>query len=76
MKTVFLLWHTYREAGREEEPKLIGVYGSRRDAERGKERVGKQPGFSDRLDGFVIDEYEVGKDHWAEGFVTTQPDRA
>jgi hypothetical protein len=28
-----------------------------------------QPGFCDHQDGFHIDEYLLGQDHWAEGFV-------
>lgn len=47
---------------------------------------GQQPGFSehpnlidadasDEESGFYIDEYELDKDHWAEGFVTLTGDR-
>ena len=32
------------------------------------------PGFKDHADGFTIDEYEIGKDHWAEGFRTISAD--
>ena len=69
MKTVFLLWHTHELP--EEDEKFIGVYESRDAAERAKERTSKLPGFSEHLGGFEISAYEVGKDHWTEGFVTT-----
>jgi len=28
----------------------------------------KLPGFKDFLDGFCINEYEIDKDYWIEGF--------
>ena len=72
MKRVFLLWHTHDLPGEEEDAKLIGVYESREAAERAKGRASKLPGFSENPTGFEINEYEVGKDHWAEGFVTVR----
>ena len=69
MKSVFLLWHTHEIPEQEEDSKLIGVYESRESAERAKERSVKQPGFAEHPKGFLVDEYQVGKDHWTEGFV-------
>jgi hypothetical protein len=31
------------------------------------------PGFRQHPKGFIIDAYEVGKDHWTEGYVTVYP---
>jgi len=33
------------------------------------------PDITDEEDGFYIGEYELDKDHWAEGFVTLADDR-
>lgn len=67
---VYLLWHVHEMPDDEEDVKLIGVYASPEDAEAGKARVGSQPGFRDTPDGFLVDRYVIGEDHWAEGFVT------
>ena len=32
-------------------------------------RLSFQLGFRDHPDGFTVDEYELDKDHWCEGFV-------
>lgn len=66
----YLLWHVHEFPDGEDDAKLIGVYASREDADAARARVGLQPGFRDLLEGFVIDEYEVGKDHWTEGYFT------
>ena len=68
MKSVFLLWHAHEYPDGSSSPKLIGVYASRADAEAAIARVGSQPGFAENPDGFVIDEYEIGQDHWSEGY--------
>jgi hypothetical protein len=72
MKTAFILWHTHVHPAGDEDEKLIGVYATRNDAERAKDRAAKLPGFSANPDGFEIDEYVVGKDHWTEGFETAE----
>lgn len=38
-------------------------------------RAESSPGFSEAPDGFEISEYEVGKDHWVEGYFTWVPER-
>ena len=68
--TVFLLWHSRDGSFDTEDSKLIGVYATEADADAARLRVVSQPGFRDFPDGFVADEYEVGKDHWEEGFIT------
>jgi hypothetical protein len=70
MNSVFVLWHVHEIADGEDDEKLIGVYRSRDDAEAAIERLRSQPGFAEYSNGFTIAEYEIGKDHWAEGFVT------
>ena len=69
MRSVFLLWHMKEYPDGSDGNMLIGVYETRADAEQAIGRVGSQPGFADMPEGFLIDEYELGKDHWAEGFV-------
>jgi hypothetical protein len=64
-----------------EDVKFIGAYRSLEAAHAAIERLKPQPGFCDdpRLidpltedgeAGFYIDEYELGQDHWTEGFAT------
>jgi hypothetical protein len=50
--------------------KLIGVYATENNAKAAKERMSAKPGFVDCPDGFEIDRYVVGEDHWTEGYVT------
>lgn len=68
MKSVFILWHTREDDPYGENAKLIGVYVSRDEAHAAIERVKHAPGFAEYVQGFSIDEYELGKDHWSEGF--------
>jgi hypothetical protein len=69
MKTVFVLQHSY-SLGDCEEVKLIGVYASLVEAEAAVSRLRDRPGFRNYPDGFNIDAYEIGQDHWQEGFAT------
>ncbi len=79
MKSVFVLQHMHSVAD-DEEVKLVGVYSSRENAESAVARLRDLPGFRDHPqivdygseggDGFVIDEYTLDSDHWAEGFVS------
>ena len=69
MNSVFILQHSY-ESGDCDETKLIGIYSTKIEAENAVTRLSKQNGFKYKIDGFVIDEYEINKDHWTEGFVT------
>ena len=69
MNTVFVLQHEYEWCSRDEE-KFIGVYATEDDAQAAINRLRDQPGFRDWPDGFSIDEYEIGADHWTEGFHT------
>jgi hypothetical protein len=67
---VFLLWHVNEMPDGEEDVKLIGVYARVEDADAARVRVLSQPGFRDVPEGFQIDPYTVGKDHWTEGYIT------
>ncbi|YCM43288.1 hypothetical protein V2O64_18450 [Verrucomicrobiaceae bacterium 227] len=81
MKLVFVVQHLHRLPHDEDDVKMIGVYESRDAAVACVERLASQPGFCDFpqiIDfekdeddqGFHVDEYELGRDHWPEGFVT------
>lgn len=69
MKSVFLLQHSYEQDGYDE-IKFIGVYSTMVEAKNAIKRLSKENGFKYRINGFVIDEYEIDKDHWSEGFAT------
>jgi len=69
MKSVFILEHSY-EKGECDETKFIGIYSNREEAEKAVGRLKTMPGFRDRPDDFHIEEYELNKDHWSEGYST------
>lgn len=86
MEKVFLVQHSHAIQSGTEDVKMIGVYRTLDAAKVAVGRLGVQPGFSehpnlidadatDGQGGFYIDEYELDKDHWAEGFVTLAGDR-
>jgi hypothetical protein len=63
--SVHLLWHVH-----DDDAKLIGVYATHTDAVAAKERLMQTPGFVDMPEGFQVEEYELNRDHWTEGYVT------
>ena len=67
----FILWHSHPIGADEADEKLIGVYATDDDARSALNRIKVQPGFRDHLEGFEISRYEIGKDHWVEGYITT-----
>jgi hypothetical protein len=67
--TVFVVQHQYDLDGCDE-TKFIGVYASRASAEAVVHKLRGQPGFRDHPGDFSIDEYELDRDHWEEGFIT------
>lgn len=75
MKKVYLLWHTHALDDGNDDEKLIGVYESEYAAREAQSRVGGQPGFRRNPEGFEIAGYELGKDHWTEGYVTMGGDQ-
>jgi hypothetical protein len=66
---VYLLWHVSKMPGGAEDAKLIGVYASAKDAERATIRLLPQPGFRDAPNGFSVERFRVGEDHWTQGYV-------
>jgi hypothetical protein len=68
--SVYVLQHSYELWGNED-TKMIGVYATWRDAELAMNRIMHQPGFIDWPTGFSIEEHELGKDNWCEGFITS-----
>lgn len=68
MKTAHLLFHTHQMPNGEENSKLIGVYATPADTTAAQQRASAKPGFKDHANGFTIDAYQIGNDHWADGF--------
>lgn len=70
MRTVFLLQHSYEVDGCDE-TKLIGIYSTREKAEAVVSKYKTLAGFRDYPDDcFYVDEYEIDKNHWEEGFIS------
>ena len=70
MTKVYVLQHVHSQEDGNEDVKFIGVYSSRENAQTAITRMRQAPGFSDAPEGFHIDEYEVDKDQWVEGYTT------
>jgi hypothetical protein len=66
---VYLLWFVQQSNEEEDTELLIGVYSSEADAKAATARLKERPGFIKFQEGFQIHEYELGRDHWTEGFV-------
>jgi len=72
---VYLLQHSYEyeiyEDIKTEETKIIGIYSTEENAKMAKAHLRLKKGFNRFPDDcFYIDEYELDKNHWIEGFVT------
>jgi hypothetical protein len=67
--SVYVLHHVH-SIDDEEDVKFIGVYSSRENAQAAIKRLSRAPGFADAVTGFCIDEYEIDKDQWVEGYAT------
>ena len=65
-----MLQHVHSLDDGAEDVKLIGVYSSRENAQAAIARLGQVAGFSEAPGGFHIDEYQVDKDQWVEGYST------
>jgi hypothetical protein len=70
MPSVFVLQHAHELPDGSEAVKFIGVYSSRPSAEAAIRRLEPRVGFAETANGFSIDEYEIDRDNWIEGFVT------
>ncbi len=73
MKSVFIVFHARETSNGVDSVKMIGAYSSKQAGESAILRLIKQPGFRDLPDGFSVDEYEIDKDHWQEGFGGPDP---
>jgi hypothetical protein len=72
MNKVYVLHHSYSIGayGQYDETKLIGVYSSRKSAEKTIGQFRILPGFREYpLNCFYIEEYELDQNHWTEGFI-------
>jgi hypothetical protein len=70
MAKVYVLHHVHSEEDGAEDVKFIGVYSSRENAQAAMTRLGQAPGFAEASAGFHIDEYQLDKDQWGEGYST------
>ena len=70
MTTVYVVQHVHSPRGDEKDVKFIGVYSSREKAQAAMGRLSQAPGLSDAPAGFHIDEYELDKDQWVDGYST------
>ncbi len=70
MTRVYVLQHVHSVDDGAEDVKFIGVYSSRENAQVAIGRLSRAPGFSDAPGGFHIDEYQIDKDQWVEGYST------
>jgi len=66
MKSVYLLEHTVKDL--EDSTKMLGIYSTQEEAEKAIKFLSDKPGFRDSPDDFLIDEYEIDKISWSEGF--------
>jgi hypothetical protein len=62
----FAVLHNPPDTGR---VKVIGIYSSVDLAEAAVERARLLPGFVEQPDAFVVERYDVDKDHWPRGFI-------
>ncbi|MHC8347907.1 DUF7336 domain-containing protein [Pseudomonas sp. RT4P38] len=73
MSIVYIVTHTNELPNGQDDIKFIGVYESQTSAEDAVKRASLRAGFSENKDGFFIECFELGKDHWTEGFFTYVP---
>jgi len=66
----YLVQHEYEYPEEVDHVRFIGVFSSESKAVDLVDFLRKKPGFISHPDGFFIDPYEIGKDHWQDGFVT------
>jgi hypothetical protein len=68
MKRVFIVHHVRDIDGIHENVKTIGVFSSQKLAEAAVIEVKDKPGFRDSPEGFSIDEYEIDRTSWTDGY--------
>lgn len=69
MKKIFVGQHVRKKDSDNENVKMIGVFTTQKAADASIRKLGIQLGFKEHLDGFSVDEYELDKTEWREGFV-------
>jgi hypothetical protein len=69
-QSVFVLTHIREITDGQEDLKFIGVYSNHEEAALAASRVAKRTRFCDAVAGIHIQEYELNKDHWVEGYVS------
>jgi len=73
---VYVLWHVHTledDNGEHDDEKLIGIYSTKENAETAIEEHKDLEGFRDcPPECFEIDEYEVDRSAWTEGFTTVR----
>ena len=69
---VYVLQHSYDygENFGYQETKFLGVFSTEQEAQKAVEYYKTLDGFKGYPDDFYIDEIEVDKKHWTEGFIT------
>lgn len=67
MSRIYLLQHSYEHNGIEE-TKIIGIFSSKHKALEVIEQYKILSGFKNHSNNFYIDEYQVDKNYWEEGF--------
>ncbi len=68
--SVFYLAHEYYDGTEFDYITDLGVYSRFKKAKRAKAKYKMISKFIAYPDGFSIDEYEINKEHWTEGFYT------
>jgi hypothetical protein len=75
MGKVFLLQHSYEiyiQGVSKEQTKILGIYSTKEKAEEVIQRYKSIVGFNRfPITCFYVDDYDLDKDHWTEGFVRT-----
>jgi hypothetical protein len=71
MKSVFIVQHVHEKDEKNEDVKFIGSFSSKDQAEKVVSHLKTLPGFTLSPNTFTIDEYEIDKIYWAEGFEPT-----
>lgn len=68
MKKVIVVQHVREKDADNEDVKMIGVFSTRVLADACIRELEVQSGFKDHLHGFSVEEYELDKAEWKEGF--------
>ncbi|MBN8888572.1 MAG: hypothetical protein J0I77_22860 [Rudaea sp.] len=73
MEKIFIVTHVHDLPNGEEDFKFVGVYATADAANAAVQRARQRTGFEDFPEGFSVDPYVIGQDHWVDGFVTWKP---